>query len=483
MSNLSELFPAGAGKQVSFVASGNIGNGNTVILNSDGTVTAVSGQSGALGSATNYGGGGTNITPQAVYDANAGKIVMAWEDANLSEYGYAVVGTVSGTTITFGTAVAYKSGRVGYTSIAYDANAQKVFIAYTDFTSSEWSYGIVGTVSGTSLSFGSAGLLMMAISSYHECLYDPDRQKVLVTMGGLYSGIFLAPRAVAVTISGTGFSSTGVYNITNTEMNNRGSLSYDTVNDKFVFIWSEQGNANRPAANVIEVTQFGLNIGAKTEILTRSATIFTSTYHTSLQRTVFIFRDSNNSNNETVKLGAISGTTISFGADLTTETGNASSQGAEYYADGNNIVFTYENSSTSAQEYRTLSVTLTSATFSDATEILSTYYQSNQGPLPILAYDSSNDRFVAGSGRQVAVLKVPYTNVTSGNFLGISDGAISSASSGSVTIKGGVSTNVSGLTPASNYYVQNDGSLSTTLSDVLAGKALSATSVDLDYST
>jgi len=52
-----------------------------------------------------------------------------------------------------------------------------------------------------------------------------------------------------------------------------------------------------------------------------------------------------------------------------------------------------------------------------------------------------------------------------------------------VTIKGGISTNVSSLTPNATYYVQNDGSLSTTASDVLAGKALSATSINLDYTT
>ena len=38
MTNLSDLFPAGAGKQVSFVASGTLSNGQTVILNTNGTV-------------------------------------------------------------------------------------------------------------------------------------------------------------------------------------------------------------------------------------------------------------------------------------------------------------------------------------------------------------------------------------------------------------------------------------------------------------
>jgi hypothetical protein len=52
-----------------------------------------------------------------------------------------------------------------------------------------------------------------------------------------------------------------------------------------------------------------------------------------------------------------------------------------------------------------------------------------------------------------------------------------------VTIKGGISTNVTGLTPNATYYVQTDGSLSTTASSVLAGKALSSTSINLDYTS
>jgi sugar lactone lactonase YvrE len=45
------------------------------------------------------------------------------------------------------------------------------------------------------------------------------------------------------------------------------------------------------------------------------------------------------------------------------------------------------------------------------------------------------------------------------DFIGITDAAISDTASGSVTIKGGISTNVTGLTPNQNYYVQSDGTL------------------------
>ena len=42
MSNLTDLLPAGGGgKNVNFVATGTIGNGATVGLNSDGTVSVI----------------------------------------------------------------------------------------------------------------------------------------------------------------------------------------------------------------------------------------------------------------------------------------------------------------------------------------------------------------------------------------------------------------------------------------------------------
>ena len=53
---------------------------------------------------------------------------MAYTDSGNSSYGTAVVGTVSGTSITFGTPVVYRSAGGSYEAIAYDANAQKVVI-------------------------------------------------------------------------------------------------------------------------------------------------------------------------------------------------------------------------------------------------------------------------------------------------------------------------------------------------------------------
>ena len=116
------------------------------------------------------------------------------------------------------------------------------------------------------------------------------------------------------------------------------------------------------------------------------------------------------------------------------------------------------------------------------TEIGSAYDSGQQKV--VLAYrDGGNSSYGTG-----VVFQASYdnTNLTATNFFGIADEAISNGASGNVTMKGGIASNgLSSLTPGSVYYVQRDGTFSTTAADpsVIAGKALSATSINLDYST
>jgi hypothetical protein len=70
------------------------------------------------------------------------------------------------------------------------------------------------------------------------------------------------------------------------------------------------------------------------------------------------------------------------------------------------------------------------------------------------------------------------TNLTSTNFIGFADEAISSSGTGKVTVVGGVNTNKSGLTAGLKYYVTQGGSLSTTsTSNQYAGIATSSTDI------
>ena len=74
----------------------------------------------------------------STYDSTNGKIVIAYRDP-IVNYGKTIVGTVSGTSINFGSPVIYEYAVTQYNSATYDSTNDKVVIAYQDNGNS--SYG------------------------------------------------------------------------------------------------------------------------------------------------------------------------------------------------------------------------------------------------------------------------------------------------------------------------------------------------------
>ena len=77
------------------------------------------------------------------------------------------------------------------------------------------------------------------------------------------------------------------------------------------------------------------------------------------------------------------------------------------------------------------------------------------------------------------------TNLTSTNFLGIADAAISDTATGTVILEGAVITGLSSLTVGSTYYVLPTGALSTSAGtpSVTLGMAISATAINMRGAT
>ena len=164
MSNLSDLLPAGAGgKQVDFVASGTLGSGVTVALRADGTVEAVGVTPEGAGTAVVFESASSSYI-SATYDSTNNKVVIAYSDAGNSSYGTAIVGTVSGTSISFGTPTVFESATSNYISATYDSTNNKIVIAYEDDGNSSYGTSVVFTV-GSSNSSSFIGITDAAISS------------------------------------------------------------------------------------------------------------------------------------------------------------------------------------------------------------------------------------------------------------------------------------------------------------------------------
>ena len=92
-----------------------------------------------------------------MYDSTNKKIVIAYGDNSNNSYGTAVVATISGTTISYGTPVVFNSGDCGVMpdGAVYDSNSNRIVITYANTSPANVMY-VVGQVSGTSISFGTA---------------------------------------------------------------------------------------------------------------------------------------------------------------------------------------------------------------------------------------------------------------------------------------------------------------------------------------
>ena len=208
-----------------------------------------------------------------------------------------------------------------------------------------------------------------------------------------------------------------------------------------------------------------------------------SAFDSTNNKTVIVYRDDGDSQKGKGIVGTISGTSISFGTPGEFSSINTYPNNATFDPDTNQVVVVFTPNTASGQFSRG-TVSGTSISFSDKFT-----FASATTDYTVATYDTGSNRAVFayqdGANSNIGtgiVVQVGSTNLTATNFLGISDAAISSAASGNITMKGGIaSTGLSSLTPGSDYYVQDDGTITTVSSDVKAGKALSATVINLEY--
>ena len=134
----------------------------------------------SFGSVAQFESGSSN-TINAVFDENNGKVVIAYNDQGDNTRGKAIVGTVSGTDISFGGAQTFETGNTYHIGAGYDSDNGKIIIAYKDSGDSSDGKAVVGTVSGTSITYGS--LTTFSDGNANEChvAYDQAAQKVVIT--------------------------------------------------------------------------------------------------------------------------------------------------------------------------------------------------------------------------------------------------------------------------------------------------------------
>lgn len=131
----------------------------------------------------------------------SGGVMYAYMDGNTG-YGYVRAATVSGTTPTWGSAVAYESSATTrWSALAYSTSAAKYALVYQTNTSAD-GFGRVATVTGTSISLSSATTYETGSVTCNAIAYDPTNNAFAI----LYNDVSVGNAYVVKATMGTTLS-------------------------------------------------------------------------------------------------------------------------------------------------------------------------------------------------------------------------------------------------------------------------------------
>ena len=224
-----------------------------------GTMTA-SGTNGSMawGSPVDITTGGGDYV-YSCYDSTNNKIIVTYRNRS-NNYLQARVGAISGNSITFGSELTITTDNSRNTACVHDVSANKILITWENVTQSQKMYGVVGTISGNSMTFGTIQDLndgSTGMDLYTSMVYDPDGQQTLA----LYKGSGAVPHARVFKISGTtitGYTKVQVYNGASSHYN----IVYDTQDNRAYVFYEANDNSHAPRVVPVTISGTSLSVGS-----------------------------------------------------------------------------------------------------------------------------------------------------------------------------------------------------------------------------
>lgn len=451
-----------------FTAQGAIGAGKTVVLNSNGTVSTV-------GYAINPGAVGPEETPtisgsfvQLLDIPGTDKVVMLTTT-------HLHVGTVNGGTgtTTWGTGTALPTGSLN--RICWHPVENVVCMVFFNAAA---LYMQLGTISGSTISLGTAQSLSTAaapntLARYDLC-YNAHQNKIVV----VYTVSFTS--AIAVHVAG-GVMTAGTALRIDSGTASASSVKYAIASTTGgpVMVVSYCTSTSTQAVRALSLNALVLTASAETTVSGSLHATAWMQYNGAANRFVLV---SGATNNGTVQLISLSGTTVtstspsaSWGGTLMTQ-----QQPMAYDIVKGKMVFGVLETSTNYA--MSIGTTIVGNSLVLDTPI---YINTSASSELVTGYQSAQDKalhaYLDAGNLNAKTTRVYDTgdSVTNANdWIGIANAAIANGQQGLVITKGGVASGLSGLTTGYTYYIDDLGELQQTGSR-RAGVALSATELFL----
>ena len=488
-----------------FVGYGtNITTGKPVGLGSDGTVRAIKETGSAdptLGSDTEWeSGAAIRFGPRGmVYDTQNDKVIITYSDYGDSSKGKCVVGEVNSgsNSITFGSPVEFNGSDTRFISSLFSPDNNKVVVFFANNGSNDHAQYNVGQVNGLSFGWSSSGVTNMYSNAikWNALAFDTTENKLVFIWSNQDNEI----RSVTGDVESNDTLTLGsTQEITSDDPGtNNATIGavYHTAAAKTVAFWNNatQSNYGYYAVGTYDATASNNAGNAQTwstpaSWSTANPIYIATAYDPSTERIVIVYSDADNSGHGTAVVASLSGTTLTMGTPVVFNAANSEEISVCMDTTNNKVVISFNDHANS--QYATVIVGTIggsnnrSISFGNKVAVNSALPATSSvvfDPDTARVVVAYNDGNTTGTGRAKVIEAggTSSTNLTAENYIGLAAAGISSGSTGSVTIPGGISSGHTGLTTGRTYYVQANGTLATTASSpqVVAGTSISSTEI------
>mgnify|MGYP003645060934 FL=1 len=502
MSTLSELLPSGGGgSTVDFVASGTLPNGSKVILKTNGqievvaeTSTSVS-QSIPTASGVVFNSTWDSASEISIDPNDPTRFIVAYRDTGNSHYGTVTLGTISGSTISFGSEYIFTPSGLScwYVSVAFDKGTKGQFlIIWGDSRAGSNSVGIskVGTVATNgAISFGSETIFNTSNITQISLASDPNVAGQFVVVYADH-GNSRYPTSKLGSITGTSVSYGSAVVVTSSETYYN-QICFDPASSgRFAIFARHATTASYGKSIAGTITGSSLSYGSASNFSTAKCYDVRATATGTANKYVVVYYDGNDSSKGKAVVSTMSGNSMSSGSPVQFSTGIQAyyvNVSGDLNSPNKFVVFWYDKQNNNYPAVKVGTVSGTSSSFSSKFVINSKAGQhhrievqsnpSHSGQF-VMAYEGDQPNDGRASLGQLAAT-ITTTNLTATNFVGTSTKAYTNGQTATIAVQGGLSTNQTGLTIGSTYFVQPTGTLATTAGtpSVNAGKALSTTTL------
>jgi hypothetical protein len=248
------------------------------------------------------------------------KLVVAYRDQGNSNYGTARVGDVSGTTITFGSEYVFKASNASYESVAPLASDQFV-VTYRD--AGNYGYGTArsGTISGTTITWGTSEYVFNAANTGYTSVAVLTSTKFAVAYSDAENSNY--GTAVIGDVSGSVFTFGSEYVFNNASTTSPSVAALTST--KLAVAYVDGGNSDYGTAVVGDVSGTTIAFGGESVFNAASTSLSQDRGAARLADNQFVvgYQNSLNGDGRAI-VGAVTGTAISWGNQTSFNAGSSS---------------------------------------------------------------------------------------------------------------------------------------------------------------